>query len=157
MDETAPGHGQDREHARTSASTARPERELIDRELVGRLIAAFYRVYDELGVGFLESVYANALASVLRESGMKVAREAVIQVRFHGRIIGFFRADLLVEGRVVVETETADSLSNRHLAQLINYLRASDLQVGLILCFGEHPRFKRVVCSNTAKSRNGNR
>lgn len=129
------------------------EPQLLYNDLSGTVIGAFYRVYNDLKWGHLESVYANALAVVLRESGLRVKREAAIEVVYHGPRIGFFRADLLVEGRLIAEAKTADDIVPAHLSQVINYLRSSDLELGLVLCFGQKPVFRRVLLDNDHKPR----
>jgi GxxExxY protein len=115
------------------------------REISGAILGAFYAVHSELGFGFLEAVYANALVVLLRQSGLKVERQVSFQVVFHGHIVGNYRADLVVESRIIVEIKAGRSLIPQHAAQLLNYLRASRLQVGLLLNFGEKAEFKRVV------------
>jgi GxxExxY protein len=117
---------------------------------VERLVA-FYRVYNELGTGFLESVYEAAMAMVLGTMGVGVERQAPVSVRFRGRVIGSFKIDLLVESRVAVELKASRTIDRSHEAQLLNYLRASDLEVGLLLNFGEQPSFKRLAYSNDRK------
>lgn len=115
------------------------------RETSRAILGAFYSVYSELGFGFLEGVYANALAVLLKNSGLKYERQVPYQVRFHGQIIGNYRADLVVESRIIVEVKAGRSIIQQHTAQLLNYLRAARLQVGLLLNFGEKAEFKRVV------------
>jgi GxxExxY protein len=115
------------------------------------VLAAFYRVYNELGTGFLESVYEAAMAIVLGAMGIHVERQAAVSVDFRGSIIGSFRIDLLVESALAVELKASRTLDRVHEAQLLNYLRASELEVGLLLNFGERPAFKRLVYSNARK------
>jgi GxxExxY protein len=115
------------------------------------VLGAFYRVYNELGTGFLESVYEAAMMVVLDSMGMRAERQAPVSVYFRGTIIGSFKIDLLVESRIAVELKASRALNPAHEAQLLNYLRASDLEVGLLLNFGERPSFKRLVYSNRRK------
>jgi GxxExxY protein len=115
------------------------------------VLAAFYRVYNELGTGFLESVYEAALAIVLGSMGLHVERQAPVSVHFRGSVIGSFRIDLLVESAIAVELKASRMLDRAHEAQLLNYLRASELEVGLLLNFGEQPSFKRLAYSNERK------
>jgi GxxExxY protein len=105
-------------------------------ELTGEVIGACFEVANELGRGFLESVYQQALALVLREKGLRVVTEAPVRVHFRGQCVGNFYADLLVEDKVVVELKVAKELAQEHRAQLINYLNATDLEVGLLVNFG---------------------
>ncbi len=118
---------------------------LMDADLTDRIIGAFYAVYNELGHGFLESVYENALAIALREAGLAVQHQASLSVRYRSHIVGDFKTDLLVEGRIIVELKAVAQLMPAHEAQLVNYLKASGLHVGLLLNFGSRPQFKRKV------------
>jgi len=115
---------------------------LKHRELTEKIIGSFYDVYNELGHGFLESVYQQALTVALNAAGMKVEREVPISVRFRGHTVGDFRADLLVEGCVLLELKAARSIDQAHEKQLLNYLRATDVEVGLLLNFGVKPQFR---------------
>jgi GxxExxY protein len=115
------------------------------------VLGAFYRVYNELGTGFLESVYEAAMAVVLGSTGMHVERQAPVSVRFRGFTIGSFKIDLLIESAIAVELKASRTLERAHEAQLLNYLRASELEVGLLLNFGERPSFKRLAYSNQRK------
>jgi GxxExxY protein len=121
---------------------------LFEEALTRRIIGAFYDVYNALGFGFLESVYANALAVEMVSRGLHVVREASAEVRYKGEVVGMFRADLLVESRVVIELKASARLHPAHPAQLLNYLRATDLEVGLLLHFGPRPAIQRFVASN---------
>jgi GxxExxY protein len=124
---------------------------LFEEALTRRIIGAFYDVYNALGYGFLESVYANALAAELVSRGLHVVREARAEVRYRGKVVGMFRADLLVESRVVVELKASPKLHDADLAQLLNYLKATDLEVGLLLHFGPRAKVRRFVASNELK------
>jgi GxxExxY protein len=115
------------------------------------ILGAFYEVYNELGAGFLESVYEAAMSIVLGTMRIEVERQAQVAVRFRGGVIGSFKIDLLVGSRVAVEIKAAKTLDRAHEAQLLNYLRATDLEVGLLLNFGERPDFKRLAYSNDRK------
>lgn len=120
-------------------------------ELTREIIRIFYDVYNELGSGFLESVYGNAMATALRENGLPVEQERPIPVRFRGTVVGDFRADLLVDGRGICELKAATAIEPIFEAQLLNYLRATDVEVGLLLNFGLEPKFKRLVFDNCRK------
>lgn len=114
-------------------------------EVTDAVIRVFYDVYNELGRGFLESVYEHAMGLALTQAGLAVVRQCPIQVRFRGHIVGEFRADLLVENCVLLELKAASALAKEHEAQILNYLRATDIEVGLLLNFGPKPEFKRLV------------
>ena len=129
------------------------EKVLKHQELTARIIRVFFQVYNELGFGFLESVYAEAMASACREAGLAVEREMPLEVRFRGRIVGQFRADLVVGGAVLVETKACPSLHPAHNAQVLNYLRATVLEIGLLLNFGPRPGIKRLAFDNCRKVR----
>jgi GxxExxY protein len=118
---------------------------LAHRELSKRVIGAFYSTYNELGYGFLESVYENAFAIQLEQSGLSVHRQHPIVVNFRGHLVGEFRADLLVEDVLLVEIKSANALLSIHEAQLLNYLKATGLKLGLLVNFGPRPQFRRRV------------
>ena len=121
------------------------ERALVEQELTERIIGVFYSVYNELGAGFLESVYENAMVLALREVGLGIEQQVVLAVGFRGSIVGEFRADIIVERRVVLEIKAVQSLALAHQAQLINYLKASKIRVGLLLNFGPQAQFERRI------------
>lgn len=120
-------------------------------ELTKAIIGTFYEVYNELGHGFLESVYEKSLAIALRSKGFEMLQQASIPVHFRGSLVGDFNADLLVNGLVILELKTARTIDQAHLAQLMNYLKATEIEVGLLLNFGPKPEFKRVVFGNDRK------
>ena len=122
-------------------------RGLMHRRVSKQVIGAFFDVYNELGHGFLESVYEGALAIRLHECGLRVERQAPVAVRFHNHVVGEFRTDLLVEDYLLVEIKAARSLVDAHDAQLLNYLKATGLRVGLLLNFGSRAEFRRRVFS----------
>lgn len=127
------------------------ERGLIHKELTQRVIGVFYDVYNELGCGFLESVYEESMAVAMRQAGLNVQTQFPVNVWFRGSVVGEFRADLLVENSVFVELKAARCLDPAHEAQLLNYLRATEIEVGLLLNFGPKPEFKRLVYENSRK------
>jgi GxxExxY protein len=129
------------------------ETELKHQELTGQIIRVFLDVYNELGAGFLESVYIEALGLALNEAGLTVEREMPLAVSFRGRIVGQFRADLVVGGAVLVEAKACPALHPAHNAQVLNYLRATVLEVGLLINFGPRPSIKRLVFDNSRKTR----
>jgi GxxExxY protein len=126
-------------------------RGLLHGKLTERIIVAFFEVYNELGHGFLEVVYHAALARALRDRGLHVDREVPIDVFFRQAVIGRFHADLVVEARVVVELKAVRRILPEHEAQLLHYLRATAMEVGLVLNFGPRPDFKRLIYSNSMK------
>ena len=127
---------------------------MLHQELTSEIINAFYAVYNELGYGFLEKVYENALAHELGKRGLKVQQQAPIQVNFDRIVVGEYFADLLVENKVILELKVAEAIADGHKAQLINYLRSTDIKVGLILNFGPKPTFERKVFTQKSKKKN---
>jgi GxxExxY protein len=125
--------------------------------LTERIIGVFYDVYNELESGFLESIHVEALALALKQARLSVEREMPLAVCFRGRIVGRFRADLVIGGAVLVEVKACPKLHSRHEAQILNYLRASVLEVGILLNFGPRPQFKRLLYDNPRKSSHKNR
>jgi GxxExxY protein len=130
-----------------------PRPYLKHARLTRAAIGVFYQVYCELGFGFLESVYANAMEIGLLEAGLAFDRESELEVRFRSRPVGRFRADFILESVVILELKCAPSISDLHCIQLLNYLRCTSLEVGLVLNFGDRPRFKRMVFDNSRKWR----
>ena len=120
-------------------------------EVTEQIIKAFYTVYNALGYGFLEKVYGNALAIELHKLGLEVIQEARITVRYEGEVVGEYAADLLVAGAVLVELKAAKALSEEHEAQLLNYLKATPYEVGLLLNFGPKAEIKRKAFDNSRK------
>jgi GxxExxY protein len=115
------------------------------QELTERIIAAYYQVYNTLGWGFLERVYQNALFLELKKQQMSVVPQARIEVRYKGTVVGEYFADLLVENTVIVEIKAAEQIATEHEAQLLNYLKATSIDVGLLFNFGPKPTFKRKI------------
>ncbi len=120
-------------------------------EVTERVIGAFYDVYNALGYGFLEAVYERALAIELEKLGLHVVPQARIQVSYAGQVVGDYFADLLVEEKVLIEVKAARHLGEEHEAQLLNYLKATRYEVGLLLNFGPKPQLKRKAYDNTRK------
>jgi GxxExxY protein len=121
--------------------------QLLENALTRQVIGAFFDVYNAMGPGFLESVYSNALLIALGEKGITARTEIPLIVRYRDRIVGHFRADLLVENRIIVEVKAVARLAKAHEAQLVNYLRATGIAVGLVLNFGPRAEFRRRVCT----------
>ena len=139
-------------HSERLPEPHRPRKGTIERyphaELTEDIIGGMFTVHRELGAGFLESVYANALAVELRARGLRVDRNVAYEVYYHSILVGRYVADFVVELKVIVETKVARSIDSAHRDQTLNYLRASKLVVGLVLNFGTAPQFKRVVRSH---------
>lgn len=125
---------------------------LLQAHLTDAILAAFYEVHSELGAGFLESVYENAMVLVLRGRGLPVARQVPISVWFRGVRVGDFRADMVVGSLVLVELKACRCLEPAHEAQVLNHLRATDLEVALLLNFAPRAQFKRLVYENARKA-----
>ena len=138
------------DHARPPA---RDRMTLIDGDLTGKVIGGFYKVYNTLGYGFLESVYSRALYIELRQRGLRVEREVNATAYYEGHSVGHFRIDQLVETRLVVEIKATRVLAPTDREQLRNCLKASELQVGLLLHFGPRPAFYRLISENDPRSR----
>lgn len=114
-------------------------------DVTERVIAAFYQVYNVLGYGFLEKVYQNAMEVELAARGLSAVPQAPLKVHYAGIIVGEYFADFLVEGRVILELKSVEQLAAEHHAQLLNYLKATDIDVGLLLNFGPKPEVRRKV------------
>lgn len=125
-------------------------------DLTERIIGVFYNVYNELGYGFLEIVYEESLVIALREAGLTVERQVELPVWFRRQRVGAFRADVLVENHVLLELKASRALESAHEAQLLHYLRSTDVEVGLLLNFGIRPQFRRLVFDNEQKKIRGN-
>jgi GxxExxY protein len=126
------------------------------KDVTDKVIRVFYEVYNELGHGFLESVYERSLEIALSSLGLKVCRQVQIPVWFRGKPVGDFTADMLIEDCVLLELKAARALDASHQAQLLNYLRATEVEVGLLLNFGLKPEFKRLIFDNPRKAIRGN-
>ncbi|MDR3578334.1 MAG: GxxExxY protein [Oryzomonas sp.] len=124
---------------------------MLHIELTDKIIGAFYNVYNVLGSGFLEKVYENALAIEFKKYGLSVSQQERVKVYYEGVQVGDYFADIIVDSLVILELKAAESLRNEHFAQLTNYLKATDMEVGLLLNFGKKPEFKRIVMGNNSK------
>jgi GxxExxY protein len=127
------------------SSQSRGESSLLYHDLTRSIIGAGFQVHSELGFGFAEVVYRNSLAVLLREMGFSVQREVEYEVRFHGELVGLYRADLIVESKVVVELKTGLAVHPVHEGITRNYLRVSNLAVGLLFNFGPKLEFRRLI------------
>ena len=131
------------------------ERRFKHEGVTQQIIKVFFDVYNDLGFGFVESVYQEAMALTLISGGLQVEREPTLQIHFRGKVIGVFRADLVVNGSVLVELKAVKTLASVHEAQALNYLRAGVLEVALLLNFGPRPQIKRLAFSNERKVARG--
>jgi GxxExxY protein len=129
--------------------------EYVHADLTHKVIGVFYDVYNELGHGFLESVYQGAMEVALAAAGLRVGRLVPVPVFFRGQKVGDFIADLMVEDLVLLELKAARSLDVSHESQLLNYLRATPIEVGLLLNFGPKPQVKRFLYDNPRKRHRG--
>jgi GxxExxY protein len=125
--------------------------ELLHEELTDAIIKTFYEVYNELGYGFLEKVYQNSLYLELKNKGYKVEAQKKISVYYKGTEVGEYYADLLVEDLIILELKAADCIVKDFENQILNYLRGTDCEVGLLLNFGKKPEFKRKIFENHRK------
>jgi len=119
----------------------------VHLNLTDKIIKCFYNVYNELGYGFLESVYENSLFKEISKSGLKVNKQEKIDVYYKNQIVGEFYCDLLVDDRIIIEVKAVNKLDKIHEVQLINYLKATNIEVGLLVNFGRNLEFKRKVFS----------
>lgn len=124
---------------------------MLHKELTEEIIYAFYKVYNTLGYGFLESVYKNAMYLEMLNIGLKCETEKQIKVYYENKVVGKFYADIIVEDKVIVELKSAEALRGEHEAQILNYLKATDMEVGLLINFGKDPEFKRFIYTNDRK------
>jgi GxxExxY protein len=115
------------------------------------IIRVFYDVYNELGVGFVESVYKECMRLALVQAGLRVDVEVPIPVRFRGTLVGIFKADQIVEGKVILELKVCDALVREHVSQTLNYLRATEMEVALLMNFGPTATLKRLMMDNEKK------
>ncbi|MGD8504027.1 MAG: GxxExxY protein [Syntrophobacterales bacterium] len=121
------------------------------KALTERIIKIYYRVYNNLGCGFLEKIYENAMMIEFEKEGIPAIAQSAIEVVYEDKIIGEYFADIFVDKRVIVEIKAARRLAPENEAQLLNYLKATDIEVGLLLNFGPTPTIKRKVFDNSRK------
>lgn len=126
---------------------------LLYQELTDVIIKTFYEVYNELGYGFLERVYQNSLYLELKNKGLKVEAQKKIEVYYKGIEVGQYYADLIVEDLVILELKAADCIVAAFENQILNYLKGTNCEVGLLLNFGTKPEFKRKIFENSRKLR----
>jgi GxxExxY protein len=121
------------------------------QELTEKIIEIFYKVYNKLGYGFLEKVYRNAMILEFKKVGISAVTQFPVNVVYDGETIGEYFADILVDNSVVLEIKATKTLLKEHEAQLLNYLKATNIEVGLLLNFGSNPEVKRKAFDNTRK------
>jgi GxxExxY protein len=126
---------------------------LVAGETTHAVIGVFFDVYNELGPGFPEFIARRALAIAIREAGLAAYEEVEIPVWFRGQRLAKFKADIVVENKLLVEVKASPEIDRFHVAQVLHYLKATDLEVGLLVNFGREPQFKRIVYQNSRKRR----
>ena len=124
---------------------------MLYEEKTDLIIKAFYKVYNSLGYGFLEKVYHNSLLIELEQLGLEVKSQYPISVYYEGNQVGEYYADILVDNCIIIENKVAEIIKEEHEFQLINYLKATEIEVGILLNFGKKPSFKRKYFTNDRK------
>jgi GxxExxY protein len=125
---------------------------LLHQSITNTILKVYYEVYNELGHGFLEKVYQNAMYFELKARGLKVESQKEIKVYFKQQLVGEYYSDLILENKVIIELKATEVLMNAHVAQTINYLKATPIEIGMLLNFGSEPEFKRLIYTNNKKS-----
>ena len=125
--------------------------DFIHSDITKRIIKSFYSVYNKLGFGFLEKVYENAMMIELMSDGLYCEKQKPIKVYYKEKIVGDYYVDILVENKIIIELKASEGIVEEHELQLINYLKATDLEIGLLLNFGKQAQFNRKIFSNTNK------
>ncbi|OIO22387.1 MAG: GxxExxY protein [Ignavibacteria bacterium CG_4_8_14_3_um_filter_37_9] len=126
--------------------------EYLHKDITDKIIRAFYNVYNYLGYGFLEKVYENAMILELKAMNIKCEKQVPINVYYKEKRVGEYYADIMVEDKVIVELKAAEGIIAEHEAQLLNYLKATELEIGLLLNFGKTPQIKRQIFENKFKN-----
>ncbi len=124
---------------------------LLYEELTEQIIGAYYEVYNELGFGYLERCYQNALYYELQDRGLNVEAQRKVKVHYKERIIGNYEPDLIVNDLIIIELKAVEQLIDDHEIQLYNYLRSTECEIGLLMNFGTKPEFRRKAFSNSRK------
>jgi GxxExxY protein len=125
---------------------------MIHEETTSEIIQCFYRVYNTLGFGFLEKVYENALYLEMKNHGLLCSRQVPITAFYQGIAVGDYYADIIVDDKIILELKAADTLVEEHELQLINYLKATRIEIGLLLNFGKEPQVRRKIFTNDRKT-----
>jgi len=126
---------------------------MLHSEITQTIIQAFYKVYNKLGYGFLEKEYENAMYIELRKSGLQCTQQQLIEVFYEKEVVGHYYSDLLVDNLVIIELKAAETLCEAHEYQLLNSLKATEIEVGLLLNFGKKPKLLRKIFTNNRKAR----
>ncbi|MCI4442994.1 MAG: GxxExxY protein [Lentimicrobium sp.] len=126
--------------------------EILHKELSDSILKVFYEVYNELGYGFIEKVYQNAMYLELKSQGFKVEAQKQIKVHYKDELVGDFFADLLIDDLIILELKACDVLVKAHYVQTLNYLKATNIEIGLLLNFVEKPEIKRLIFTNNRKN-----
>lgn len=124
---------------------------LLHEETTDTILKCFYTVYNTLGFGFLEKVYENALLIELQKNGLECKQQFSIPVLYDEILVGNYFADLFVDNKILIELKASENIAKEHELQLLNYLKATNIEVGLLLNFGKKPEFKRRVFTNDYK------
>jgi len=124
---------------------------MLHEDKTDKIIKAFYKVYNKLGYGFLEKVYQNAMLIELRKMGFHCEHEKAVKVYYEDNLVGDYRADIIVDNCIIIENKAAEGLAEQNEFQLINYLKATEIEVGLLLNFGKTPEFRRKIFTNDRK------
>lgn len=125
---------------------------MLHKDKTDKIINIFYQIYNELGFGFLERVYQNAMYFELKAQGLQCETEKPIKVYYKNLLVGEYRADTIVENQIILELKASSTLVYENELQLINYLKATNIEVGLLLNFGQKPEFKRKLFTNDLKN-----
>jgi GxxExxY protein len=125
--------------------------ELLHKELTDKILQCFFEVYNRLGYGFLEKVYENSLMIELIKRGLYAEKQRPVKVYYEEKIVGDYYADIIVNDTIILELKAADCIIEEHELQLINYLKATDKEIGLLLNFGKKPEFRRKIFTNDRK------
>jgi GxxExxY protein len=126
---------------------------ILHGALTEKIIKCFYNVYNTLGYGFLEKVYENSMMLELKKEGLSAVKQESIKVYYLEEQVGDYYTDIIVENKVILELKAAETLALEHEFQLLNYLRATEAEVGLLLNFGKAPQFRRLVFTNDKKGK----
>lgn len=124
----------------------------LHKDLTDKIIKCFYEVYNTLGFGFLEKVYENAMMIALAQEGLRAKTQQPIRVYFKNSLVGDYYADIIVDDTIIVELKAIERLADEHELQLINYLKATDIEIGLLLNFGRKPEIRRKIFTNDRKA-----
>lgn len=125
--------------------------ELLFQDLTNQIIKCFYTVYNNLGYGFLEKVYENSLLIELKRNGLSAEKQRKISVYYEEYLVGEYYADIIVNDTIIIELKAAEAIIEEHETQLLNYLKATDKEIGLLLNFGKKPEIRRKIFTNDRK------